>query len=171
MDALLTDVRAGRGTLGRLVTDDALYTELQAFVTSAHNVTRALNEGQGTIGGLLRDRKAYESLRSSLENLQTMTARINSGQGALGRLLNDEALGKSISGAATNAEQITARLTKGEGTAGKLLDEIRGDGRIVVMGLAPLTIAARAADRARIIFGGVTAVPAFNGESHRLQTP
>src|SRR6188768_2212621 len=29
MDALLADVRAGRGTLGRLVTDDALYTELQ----------------------------------------------------------------------------------------------------------------------------------------------
>jgi phospholipid/cholesterol/gamma-HCH transport system substrate-binding protein len=123
MDALLADVRAGRGTLGKLVTDDALYAELQAFVTSAHNVTRALNEGQGTIGGLLRDKKAYESLKASLENLQTMTSRINSGQGALGRFLNDEALGKSISGAATNAEQITARLSKGEGTAGKLLTD------------------------------------------------
>ena len=123
MDALLADVRAGRGTLGRLVTDDALYTELQAFVTSAHGVTRALNEGQGTLGGLLRDRKAHDSLKASLENLQTMTARINSGQGALGRFLNDEALGKSISGAATNAEQITSRLTKGEGTAGKLLTD------------------------------------------------
>jgi phospholipid/cholesterol/gamma-HCH transport system substrate-binding protein len=123
MDALLADVRAGRGTLGRLVTDDALYTELQTFVTSASAVTKAMNEGQGTIGGLLRDRKAYDALRASLENLQTVTARINNGQGALGRFLNDEALGKSISGAATNAEQITARLSKGEGTAGKLLTD------------------------------------------------
>ena len=123
VDALLAEVRAGRGTLGRLVTDDALYNELQTFVTSASAVTRAMNEGQGTIGGLLRDRKAYEALRASLENLQAVTARINSGQGALGRFLNDEALGRSISGAATNAEQITARLSKGEGTAGKLLTD------------------------------------------------
>ncbi len=123
MDALLADVRAGRGTLGRLVTDDALYTELHAFVTSASAVTRAMNEGQGTIGGLLRDPKAYEALRASLENLQAVTARINNGQGALGRFLNDEALGKSISGAASNAELITGRLSKGEGTAGKLLTD------------------------------------------------
>ena len=123
MDGLLADVRAGRGTLGKLVTDDALYTELQTFVTSASAVTRAMNEGQGTIGGLLHDRKAYDALRASLENLQTVTARINSGQGALGRFLNDEALGKSISGTASNAELITGRLSKGEGTAGKLLTD------------------------------------------------
>jgi phospholipid/cholesterol/gamma-HCH transport system substrate-binding protein len=123
LDALLADVRAGRGTLGRLVTDDALYAELQTFVTSASAVTRAMNEGQGTIGGLLRDRKAYDALTASLTNLQTVTTRINNGQGALGRFLNDEALGKSISGAASNAELITGRLSKGEGTAGKLLTD------------------------------------------------
>ena len=123
LDALLADVRAGRGTLGKLVTDDALYTELHTFVTSASAVTRAMNEGQGTIGGLLRDPKAYEALRASLENLQAVTARVNNGQGALGRFLNDEALGKSISGAASNAELITGRLSKGEGTAGKLLTD------------------------------------------------
>ena len=123
VDQLLSDVRAGRGTLGKLVTDDALYTELQAFVSSAGDVTRAINQGRGTLGGLVNDPRAYNSLKASLENLQTMTARINSGQGALGRFLNDEALGKSISGAASNAEQITARLSKGEGTAGKLLTD------------------------------------------------
>lgn len=123
VEALLADVRAGRGTLGRLVTDDALYTELQSFVASAGEVTRAMNAGRGTIGGLLKDPKAYESLTASLENLRTVTARINSGQGALGRFLNDEALGRSISGTASNAEAITARLSKGEGTAGKLLTD------------------------------------------------
>jgi phospholipid/cholesterol/gamma-HCH transport system substrate-binding protein len=123
IDRLLADVRAGRGTLGRLVTDDALYTELQAFVSSAGDVTRAINEGRGTLGSLVNDPKAYTALRASLENLQAMTARINSGQGALGRFLHDEALGRSISGAAANAQEITARLSKGEGTAGKLLTD------------------------------------------------
>jgi phospholipid/cholesterol/gamma-HCH transport system substrate-binding protein len=123
IDRLLADVRSGRGTLGKLVTDDALYTELHAFVASAGDVTAAINDGQGTLGGLIKDPAAYNSLKASLENLQTMTARINGGQGALGRFLNDEAMGKSIAGAAANAEQITGRLSRGEGTAGKLLTD------------------------------------------------
>jgi phospholipid/cholesterol/gamma-HCH transport system substrate-binding protein len=123
LNALLADARAGRGTLGRLVTDDALYNEMQAFVASAGELSRAINAGRGTLGALIKDPAVHNSLRASLDNLQTMTARINKGEGALGRFLNDEGLGKSISGAATNAEQITARLTKGEGTAGKLLTD------------------------------------------------
>jgi len=123
IDKLLADVRAGRGTLGKLVIDDALYTELQSFVSSAAQVTDALNRGRGTIGGLIQDPAAYNSLKTSLANLETMTGRINGGQGALGRFLNDEALGRSISSSAANIDQMTARLTRGEGTAGKLLTD------------------------------------------------
>jgi phospholipid/cholesterol/gamma-HCH transport system substrate-binding protein len=123
MDGLLADVRAGRGTLGKLVTDDALYGELQAFVATAGSVTRSLNEGEGTLGALIKDPAAGNALKASLENLQTMTARINSGQGALGRFLQDEAMGKSFSSTAANVEQITGRLSRGEGTAGRLLTD------------------------------------------------
>jgi len=123
IDKLLADVRAGRGTLGKLVTDDALYNELQSFVSSAAAVTDALNHGRGTIGGLIQDPAAYNSLKTSLANLETMTGRINSGQGALGRFLNDEALGRSISSSAANIDQVTGRLSRGEGTAGKLLTD------------------------------------------------
>lgn len=123
MDLLLTDIRAGRGTLGKIVTDDALYTEMQALMASAAGVTRSLEAGHGTLGALLKDPAAYAALKSSLENLQTMTTRINSGQGALGRLLNDEATGRSLSAATSNLEQITGRMSRGEGTAGKLLTD------------------------------------------------
>lgn len=123
MEGLLADVRAGRGTLGKIVTDDALYAEMQAFVSSAASVTRALEQGQGTLGGLIKDRAAFDSLKGSLENLQTMTARINSGQGALGKFLNDEAMGKSLSSTMTNMEHVTGRMSRGEGTAGKLLTD------------------------------------------------
>jgi phospholipid/cholesterol/gamma-HCH transport system substrate-binding protein len=123
IDKLLTDVRAGRGTLGKLVTDDQLYTELTAFVDSAGAVTRALNQGKGTLGELVNDPAAYNALKTSLENLQVVTARLNSGQGALGRLLNDEGMGRSFAAAASNVEQVSGRLSRGEGTAGKLLTD------------------------------------------------
>ena len=120
---LIADLRAGRGTLGKLVTDDALYTELNAFIASAGDVTRNLNQGKGTMGRLMNDPAAYEAMRGSLTNLEQMTARINSGQGALGRFLNDEAMARSLSGTMTNLETTTSRLNKGEGTMGKLLTD------------------------------------------------
>lgn len=123
MDDLLADIRSGRGTIGKLVTDDALYAEMQQLVSSAAGVSNAINQGRGTLGGLVNDPAAYNSLKTSLENLQTMTARINSGQGALGKFLNDEAMGRSVSTATSNVEQITGRLSRGEGTAGKLLTD------------------------------------------------
>ena len=123
MDQLLTDIRSGRGTLGRLVTDDRLYTELQAFISSAGDVTQAINRGEGTLGGLINDPRAYESLRASLSNLQAITNRINSGEGALGRFLQDEAMGESLSNTLTNMASVTERLQEGEGTAGRLLTD------------------------------------------------
>jgi phospholipid/cholesterol/gamma-HCH transport system substrate-binding protein len=121
--ALLQDIRSGKGTLGQIVTNDALYKELEAFITSATDVTRSINAGQGTIGSLAKDPAAYKSLRAALDNLQTMTARINSGQGALGRFLNDEAMGRSLSNTMSNVEQVTGRMGRGEGTIGKLLTD------------------------------------------------
>jgi len=120
---ILTDVRAGQGTLGKLVTDQALYRDLDTFVTSATQVTRALNQGKGTVGKLMNDPAAYNSLKASLENLQTVTERMKNEQSPLGRLLHDEAMGKSLSTATSNLEDVTARLKRGEGTAGKFLTD------------------------------------------------
>ena len=123
VQGMIADLRAGRGTAGKLLTDDALYNELNAFVVSAGEVTRNMNQGKGTIGRLMNDPAVHDSLRTSMANLETMTARINNGQGALGKFLNDEALGRSLSGTMTNIETTTARLNRGEGTMGKLLTD------------------------------------------------
>jgi phospholipid/cholesterol/gamma-HCH transport system substrate-binding protein len=123
VNELIADIRGGRGTLGKLVTDDALYTELQAFVSSAAAVTKAVDAGQGTIGGLVKDPAAYAALKSSLQNLQQVTDRINRGEGALGKLVNDDAVGRSIANTTSHMDQITDRLAMGEGTAGKLLTD------------------------------------------------
>ena len=120
---LLTDIRGGRGTLGKLVTDDQLYQELNRFIGSATLVTNAMNAGDGTIGRLLRDPAAAEALKGALENLQTTTARINNGEGALGRFLNDEAMGDSLAGTFSNLEAVTGRMNTGDGTMAKLIND------------------------------------------------
>lgn len=123
LDHLIGEINAGRGTLGRIITDEALYRETEALMASAARVARALESGDGTLGSLLKDPSAYTALKGALENLQATTTRINSGEGALGRLLNDEAMGRSLSSTASNVDAITGRLSKGEGTAGKMLTD------------------------------------------------
>jgi len=123
IDQLLTDMRSGRGTVGRLLTDDQLYRELTTFSESAAAVTRALQQGEGTLGRLLKDPAAADSLRQSMQNLQSITERIDRGEGAIGRLLTDSSVGNSIAATTANLESATARLNSGEGTAGKLMTD------------------------------------------------
>ncbi|MGH9346668.1 MAG: MlaD family protein [Vicinamibacterales bacterium] len=120
---LLSDVRGGRGTIGRLFTDEALYREVTRFVDAAEDTARNLSEGRGTIGRLARDPAAAQALEASLQNLQDITARLRSGEGSLGRLLTDDALAKSLTGTTANLDALTGRLSRGEGTAGKLVTD------------------------------------------------
>ena len=120
---LVKDVRAGRGTVGKLMTDQQLYNELNRFVTTAGEVTRGIREGRGSIGKLVNDPKVAESLESSVKNLDTMTQRINAGQGSLGKLLKDEAFSQALTSATSNLQELTGRLNRGEGTAGKLMTD------------------------------------------------
>lgn len=121
--ALLKDIRAGRGTMGRLFTDEALYTEMTRLVAAAEEVAGNVNRGRGTLGRLANNPAAARSLEASLENLQAMTARIRAGEGSLGRLIQDDQLARSLSSMSTNLETVSGRINKGEGTFGKLVTD------------------------------------------------
>lgn len=121
--SLFHDIRAGRGTMGKLFTDEALYRNMQQFVAAAEDVTRNVNRGRGTLGRLMQDPEAYQALEASLKNLETMTSRLNAGEGSLGRLLHDDAFARSLSATTSNFETISGRLNRGEGTIGKLMTD------------------------------------------------
>jgi phospholipid/cholesterol/gamma-HCH transport system substrate-binding protein len=121
--ALLKEVREGKGSVGKLFSEDTLYRDLNAFVESANEVTSSINHSKGTLGKLANDPKAYNHLQASLANLEDMTRRINAGEGSIGALLKDDKLAKSLTATSSNFEQISGRLTRGDNTAGKLLTE------------------------------------------------
>lgn len=120
---LIADIRAGKGTLGRLVTDDAAYRDVEALVQAATRVADAVRQGRGTMGRLVNDPKIYDELAASTADLHALTGRLARGEGTLGALLQDPALGQSATRAAANLEAVTGRLTRGEGTAGRLLTD------------------------------------------------
>jgi phospholipid/cholesterol/gamma-HCH transport system substrate-binding protein len=121
--ALLKDIRGGKGTVGKLFTDEALYREFNALVASASAVTNSINRGHGTLGKLTNDPAAYNELNAAVANLRKMTDRINAGEGSLGQLLKDDKLAKALTATTSNFEQVSGRLTRNDNTAGKLLTE------------------------------------------------
>ena len=123
LTGLIHDTRQGRGTVGKLMTDDRLYAEMHQFVATAGELARSVREGRGTVGKLLNDPKTADELEASLKNIETMTQQINAGQGSLGKLLKDESFANSLNGATTNLQELTGRLNRGEGTAGKLVTD------------------------------------------------
>jgi phospholipid/cholesterol/gamma-HCH transport system substrate-binding protein len=120
---LLRDVRAGRGTIGKLMTDDQLYVELRQFTQAAGELTRGIRDGKGTLGKLVTDPRTANALEASLTNLENITAQINSGQGSLGKILKDDAFANSLNGATTNLQDLTGKINRGEGTMGKLVTD------------------------------------------------
>ena len=123
LTSLLTDIRAGRGTVGQLFTNDALYRDLNGLVAAAEQVAQNVNSGRGTLGRLANNPAAAQSLEASLQNLEMMTARIRAGEGSIGKLLADDSLARSLSSTTANLDAITGRISRGEGTAGKLMTD------------------------------------------------
>ncbi|MEO5894066.1 MAG: MlaD family protein [Vicinamibacterales bacterium] len=120
---IMQGIRKGDGTVGKLFTDQQMYTEFNALLKSAEAVINGVNQGQGTLGKLMKDDATYRQLNASLGDLNEITRRIKAGEGSLGQLLKDEKLAKSISSASNNIDEITAKLSRGDGTAGKLLND------------------------------------------------
>jgi phospholipid/cholesterol/gamma-HCH transport system substrate-binding protein len=123
LTGMVHDLRQGKGSAGKLITDDRLYVELEQFVATAGQMTREIQQGKGSVGRLLKDPKAAKSLEASLKNIEELTQRLNAGEGSLGKLLKDDAFAQSVTAATANLKELTDRLNKGEGTAGKLMTD------------------------------------------------
>src|SRR5580765_5965247 len=120
---LVHDLRGGKGSAGKLITDDRLYNELQEFVATAGKMTREIQQGRGTVGKLLKDPKAAQSLEASMKNIEDMTRKLNCGDGTAGKLLTDDALYTRLTTVTTQFDQLVTKLNNGEGTAGQLLKD------------------------------------------------
>jgi phospholipid/cholesterol/gamma-HCH transport system substrate-binding protein len=70
---LVQDVKAGKGTVGRLMTDDTLYRETTGAMTNAHQILIKVNQGQGTVGQLINNDTVIKDVKLSLQKLDKAT--------------------------------------------------------------------------------------------------
>jgi phospholipid/cholesterol/gamma-HCH transport system substrate-binding protein len=103
-------IASGKGTVGKVIYDDALYntaystvtnlqdatTDIKAAVSEAKAVVAQVNAGKGTVGKLLHDEKLYNETTVAMSNLKEILQKINNGQGTVGQLINDDTMLKNV---------------------------------------------------------------------------
>ncbi len=135
LDQITSDLRAGQGPIGRLLTDEQMAQDLSASLGSlrglsanVQEVTEEISQGNGLLGALVMDPELADSARSAISSLGTIAEDLRAGRGLVGRLLTDEALSNEVAEAVTAFRNLGQRLEAGEGPLGLLLgDEAMGE--------------------------------------------
>ena len=70
---LINDINAGKGTLGKLAKDEALYTETTSAMSNLREIFEKMNKGQGTVGKLINDDSLLKNAKLSLQKLDKAT--------------------------------------------------------------------------------------------------
>ncbi len=128
---VVTKLNQGEGTLGKLITEKALYEDLTAITkdlreasAQVNQVVTGVNRGEGTIGKLLKEDRVYNDLARLSSNLVAISDRLNEGKGTLGKLLSeDDQLYQDLSATAASLKKITAQVENGEGLLGRLIQD------------------------------------------------
>ena len=121
--SLLAAMEKGEGTVGKLVTDPALYNRLVELLEKFNALAENIQNGNGTLGKFINDPSLYESANATLQKAESVMSRIESGNGTLGKLTADEALYERATATLDQLAALIEEINRGEGTIGRLLKD------------------------------------------------
>lgn len=130
LQGILANIKAGKGTAGKLVTDPALYDQstqllrkVDALSEKTGKLLAGIEKGDGTLGRLVTDRAFYDRATAAVEEMQKLGALLNHPDGSLGKLARDPALYQRLEGVTTKGEALVGKIERGDGTLGKLVNQ------------------------------------------------
>jgi len=122
-DAMLADIDAGKGNLGKLLRDDELYKRLNSIAGEGQQLLADVRNGKGTLGKLIYDDSLYNEIRVPIKRIDGMLADLQQGQGTAGKLLKDPQVYDEAQQTLAEMRRLAQELNEGKGTAGKLLKD------------------------------------------------
>ncbi len=117
---IVADVKDGKGTIGKLLTDDQAYRRLNSILAKGDQIASTVQSGQGTLGRLVMKDEMANKVDNTLDQVNTMLGDIRAQKGTLGKLLYDPSLYDQAKQALTNGNAVLSDVRAGKGTLGKL---------------------------------------------------
>jgi phospholipid/cholesterol/gamma-HCH transport system substrate-binding protein len=117
---VVADVKAGQGTLGKLLTDDALYDHLNGTAARAEAMVASTQQGQGTLGKLMTSDELYAKANSAIGNADAILTDVRQQKGTIGKLVEDQAFYNQVHDFVSHGDSLITGVQQGKGTLGKL---------------------------------------------------
>ena len=141
ISGIVRDVKDGKGTVGRLFTDEALYNNLNATIRETEDVIKQIRSGDGSAGRFINDPALYNNANEIAIQLRAIAADLRAGRGTAGKLLTDDEFYNRLNRTADkldrSVDQVNSMVTEinaGHGTLGRLIkdEQIYNDARSAI---------------------------------------
>lgn len=141
ISGMVREVKDGKGTVGRLFSDEALYNNLNATIRETEDVMREIRSGGGSAGRFINDPALYNNANDIVLQLKTIATDLRAGRGTAGKLLTDDEFYVRINRTADRLDKsvdqinlMIAEINAGRGTLGKLIkdEQIYNDARAAI---------------------------------------
>jgi phospholipid/cholesterol/gamma-HCH transport system substrate-binding protein len=120
VNSIVTDLRRGRGTLGKLLEDQTAYDRLNDTLAIVNEMASSIQQGKGTLGQLVASDALYAKVDSSVARVDDVLAAVQQQKGSLGKFIYDPAFHDNATQFLNNGSGLLADVRAGRGTLGKL---------------------------------------------------
>jgi phospholipid/cholesterol/gamma-HCH transport system substrate-binding protein len=120
---ITSSVVEGKGTMGQLLTNRALYDQFVGTMSRANAMLARVENPNGTFARLLDDPTLYNRFVSVVTSADSLVVALNDKNGTIGKLLRDDTLYTHIVGMAIAGDSLMKTLSNGQGFAGRLLND------------------------------------------------
>jgi phospholipid/cholesterol/gamma-HCH transport system substrate-binding protein len=123
VQGIVNGVKEGKGTLGKLLTDEEAYNHLSNILAKGDLMVTDVQAGRGTIGKLVTSDEMYTKVDQGLDNVNVILTDVRSQKGTIGKLLYDPSLYDQMKQTMSNSNSMIADVRAGKGTLGKLVSD------------------------------------------------
>jgi phospholipid/cholesterol/gamma-HCH transport system substrate-binding protein len=117
---LISGVKEGQGSLGKLLTDDQAYRHLNSILAKGDELVGNVQAGQGSLGKLVVSDEMYNKVDKGLDNVNVILADVRAQKGTIGKLLYDPTLYDQFKETISNSNSFISDVRAGRGSLGKL---------------------------------------------------
>ncbi len=117
---IVDDLQRGRGTLGKLLTDETAYRRINTTLVRLDNIVARVEGGQGSLGKLVASDEMYQRVNSAAVRLDNILGDVQTQKGTLGRIIYDPGIHESAKQFLDRGNAIAGDVRAGKGTLGRL---------------------------------------------------
>ena len=105
---IIIDMRSGKGSVGKLLTDEGLYNDIRAIVANTDKSLSTITRTASALG--ISVDSALRNISATSSEFKQLANSINSGKGSVGKLLNDNELYDKLIGMTGSINSTIAEL-------------------------------------------------------------